>query len=138
MNAGIIPENKKSGVDSLIKKLEKKISTKEKEKNEIMNGSANIPKEQWVQEIKNEETGKNELGKVVGVEDYKKTIDQLGDACDFFDNANLFLPICLVLGGISLISPSEKGKRAFFGGMILLGIVGSIYTALGFMSGGVL
>ncbi|MFL5728907.1 MAG: DUF4337 family protein [Cytophagaceae bacterium] len=133
VSAGIIPSDKTAGIDSLLKKLSKKIATKEKEKNEIMKGSDNIPKEEWVQEVMNEETGKNEMGKVVGVKDWDSAIAKLGDACDLFDKANLFLPICLVMGGICLISPSDQGRKTFFGAMILLGLIGSVYTAYGFI-----
>jgi hypothetical protein len=133
VSAGVIASDKRSGVDSLIKKLEKKIAAKEREKNEILNGSNGVPKEEWTQEVKNEETGKNELGKVVGVEDWKEAIDKLGNSCDYFDMANLFLPIALVMGAICLISISERGRKTFFFAMIGLGIIGSGYTVLGFM-----
>jgi len=127
LEAGIISPEKKASIDAIIEDRNAKIKQYKKEKNEIMKGSANIPKEEWAQDMN------GEMGKVIGVDDWKNDVEKLGDACDLFDKANLFLPICLVMGGICLISPSDRGRKSFFAAMIGLGIIGSVYTAYGFV-----
>jgi hypothetical protein len=127
LETGIISPEKKQSIDEIIADRDAKIKQYKKEKYEIMKGSANIPKNEWAQDMN------GEMGKVIGVEDWKNSFDKLGEACDLFDKANLFLPICLVMGGICLISPSDRGRKTFFGAMIFLGAIGSAYTAYGFI-----
>jgi hypothetical protein len=127
LDVGLIAGEKKKDIDSLLTETEKKIKTYKKEKNEIMKGSKAVGKENWVQDVE------GKMGQVIGVNDWKETIDALGDSCDYFDLANLFLQIALVMGAICLISPSETGKKSFFIIMIGLGIIGSAYTAYGFI-----
>jgi hypothetical protein len=125
--SGIISEERKASIDEIIADRDKKIKQYGKEKKEIMLGSNGVGKENWAQDMN------GEMGKVKGVKDWEVEIEMLGNACDFFDMANLFLQISLVMGAICLISPSETGKKAFFYIMIALGIVGSIYTVYGFI-----
>jgi hypothetical protein len=125
--SGIIAPEKKQNIDEIIDDRDKKIKQYGKEKKEIMQGSKRIGKENWAQDMN------GEMGKVIGVKDWEDDIEKLSNACDYFDMANLFLQISLVMGAICLISPSETGKKAFFYIMIGLGIVGTIYTAYGFV-----
>lgn len=59
-------------------------------------------------------------------------VTDLGGAGDTFDLSTLFLQICLVLGAISLVVQGAGARRSFFLGMIILGLVGSVFTVLAF------
>jgi hypothetical protein len=125
--SGIISKDREASIGEIVADRDAKIKQYKKEKNEIMQGSKRVGKENWAQDMN------GEMGKVKGVKDWEDEIEKLGDAGDYFDMANLFLQISLVMGAICLISPSETGKKSFFFVMIGLGIVGTIYTTYGFV-----
>ncbi|MBX9850743.1 MAG: DUF4337 domain-containing protein [Cytophagaceae bacterium] len=128
VSTGVIPAEKAQGVDSLVKTLDKKIKKYDKEKDEIRKGSAVVGKDNWAQENEN-----NEMGKIIGAEEWRATYDKLDEAGNYFDDATLFLQLCLVIGAISLISPSETAKRNFFYVMIVVGLIGSTFTVYALM-----
>jgi Domain of unknown function (DUF4337) len=117
---GDVTEKESSVLDSIKTKLKKKISKYIKDKDEIMRGSKKVGKENWSQE---DEQGN--LGNIMGVDDWKEVGEKLGDAGDQYDKSNMFLQLCLVLGAICLITPSDGTKKGFMIGMILLGISGT-------------
>jgi hypothetical protein len=125
--SGIISKDREASIDEIVADRDAKIKQYKKEKTEIMQGSKRVGKENWAQDMN------GEMGKVKGVKDWEDDIEKLGNAGDYFDMANLFLQISLVMGAICLISPSETGKKSFFVIMIGLGIVGTIYTTYGFV-----
>jgi hypothetical protein len=105
-------------MDTLISSLDNDIVCYKKEKKEILLGSATIGKENWAQDIY------GELGKVIGVKEWEVEIEKLGEAGNSFDGANLILQLCLVMGAICLITPTEGSKKKFFYAMVL-GVLGS-------------
>ncbi|MEY3902007.1 MAG: hypothetical protein RL189_1313, partial [Pseudomonadota bacterium] len=56
----------------------------------------------------------------------------LSESGDKFDLATLFLQISLVLGAIGLIAKSLKVRLYFLGGLISLGLTGSVFCVLAY------
>jgi hypothetical protein len=125
--SGIISAEKKESIDGIIKDRDEKIKQYKKEKTEIMEGSKRVGKENWAQDMN------GEMGKVIGVKDWEEEIEKLGNSGDYFDFANLFLQLSLVMGAICLVSPSESSRKSFFWVMIGLGVIGSAYTGYAYV-----
>ena len=124
--SGIISSEKKESIDEIIKDRDEKINQYKREKKEIMEGSKRIGKENWAQDMN------GEMGKVVGVKDWEDEIAKLSASGDYFDMANLFLQLSLVMGAICLVSPSQSSRKSFFMVMIGLGIIGTGYTSFAY------
>lgn len=112
--------NLKSHTDRLTKKIDRY----KKEKAEILKGSSQVGKDNWVQDV----DGK--YGEVIGAQEYEKKIEILGSAGDQFDLSNLFFQICLVMGAISLVLTKPKLREVFFYVMISLGLLGTGYSIM--------
>jgi hypothetical protein len=119
---GVIAADKVSVVDKQLADLDRKVTRYEKEKTEILKGSAGVGKENWAQEVN------GELGKVVGVKEIEERLNVLGKAGDRFDLATLFLQLRLVLGAIGIITTSISIKRVFLGLMVTLGLIGCVFS----------
>lgn len=126
LDNGAIAGKSEAGIQDHLDTLEKKIQKYEKEKKEILLGSATVGKENWVQDVN------GELGKVVGAKEIEQQLQGLGQAGDKFDMASLFYQICLVVGAIALILKNEKMQKIFFAGMIALGLFGASFTLAAF------
>jgi len=124
---GIIDENKKSSVEKYETSLDKSIKKYDKEKNEILKGSDVVGKDNWIQD----KDGK--MGVIIGADEWEAKALKLGEACDTFELAILFLQICLVMGAISLVIKQDNLKRTFLFVMSALGIIGLIYGTYAFM-----
>jgi hypothetical protein len=121
-----IKETHKSSMDTF--KLDKKneIERYDKEKKEILEGSANIDSTEWVL-IK-----ENKKGQIVGAKEWEAISDRLGVAGDYFDLASLFLQICIVFGAISLVVQMPSIQNKFMYLMIGLGIAGFVFSMLAY------
>lgn len=126
VEAGSIRPEQVAGIQTLIGKLDAKAGRYGKEKTEILQGSATVGQANWAQDVE------GEMGKVTGAKEWETQALALGGAGDTFDLATLFLQICLVVGAISLVVQSTGTRRAFFLGMIILGVVGSVFAVLAF------
>src|SRR5262245_11286417 len=126
VSAGSIQPDQLPAVQGLIGKLESKIERYGKEKKEILIGSASGGKDNWAQGVD------GEMGKVTGAKEWEAKADALGGVGDVFDYATFFLQLCLVFGAISLVIQREVMQRAFFWGMILLGVVGTGFAVHAF------
>lgn len=124
--AGSIRPEQLSTVETLIKTLDEKAKRYGKEKAEILQGSAGVGQANWSQDV----DGK--LGQVTGAKEFETKANSLGDAGDSFDLATLFLQICLVLGAISLVMQHARMRSLFFLGMIVLGIIGLVFSAVAY------
>lgn len=124
--AGSVRPEQLPTIESLIQKLDEKVKRYGKEKEEILKGSAGVGEAGWSQEV----DGK--LGQVIGGKEWESKASALGDAGDRFDLATLFLQICLVLGAISLVIQHDRMRSLFFTGMIILGIIGLVFSALAY------
>lgn len=121
--SGTVGKEQQAAVKEQVDKLRSKVERYEKEKAEILEGSAKVGKENWVQPDE-----KGELGHVIGAREYEAKAKALGDVGDVFDQGTLFLQMCLVLGAIGIIVRNAWMKRIFFLSMLLLGLAGSWYT----------
>jgi hypothetical protein len=128
IKAGGIQKDQVAGVESLIVELNADIARYKKEKNEILLGSAKVGSENWVQDVN------GEMGKVIGAKEYEDIGNKLGAAGDKFDYASLFLQLCLVMGAISLVLQIEKVKWVFFGVMVALGTVGTVFSVIAYVA----
>ena len=118
--SGSIDADHQSAIDRLIVEADEEISRYGKEKKEILLGSKEVGRDNWIQEVD------GELGKVVGATVWSKQAEGLSDAGDQFDVAILFLQMCLVMGAIALILQNPKSRYFFMALMIVMGIGGSI------------
>lgn len=118
-----IKEEHKYVVDSFKVKKAKQIERYEMEKEEILNGSSVIGKDQWV--LKDEKTG--EKGMIIGAKQWEVEADKLGAAGDMYDLSSLFLQICIVFGAISLVIQQTSTRRVFFYLMIVMGLAGTYF-----------
>ncbi|MCR6638866.1 MAG: DUF4337 domain-containing protein [Sporocytophaga sp.] len=126
LKSGVIVEDKKAAIESVVAGLDKEVERYSKEKKEILLGSKVVGKENWIQEL----DGK--FGQVIGVKEWEEHLQILARAGDYFDLATLFLQLALVMGAISLISSTGKSKKAFFMLLIGLGLIGSTFTLYAF------
>ncbi|MFN0203418.1 MAG: DUF4337 domain-containing protein [Bacteroidia bacterium] len=123
---GMVQPDRATKVDSLITLSKQEIGRYKKEKTEILEGSAKVGKENWVQE----KEGK--LGQITGANEWGEKADKLGAAGDMFDYAGLFLQLCLVMGAVGLITQSEKQKKMFFMMLLGFGLAGTIFTVIAY------
>lgn len=124
VEGGAVTGDKVATMDRQAKMLDDKVARYEKEKDEILRGSAAVGKPNWRQEVD------GELGKVVGVKEIETRLESLGKAGDRFDLGTLFLQLCLVLGAIGILMSQERIKKIFLGGMVVMGVSGSICSLL--------
>jgi hypothetical protein len=132
ITGGAIRPEQTAGIEARVRELENDLGRYRKEKNEILQGSAKVGRDNWAQDV----DGK--LGQVVGVKELESQLEVLGAAGDRFDLATLFLQICLVLGAVGLIISKERLKRAFLGAMIVTGSVGLLWSVFGYVKVGLL
>jgi hypothetical protein len=130
VTGGAIRPEQTSGVETRVRELDAEIVRYRKEKNEILQGSARVGRENWAQDVE------GKLGQVVGVKDLDGRLDVLGEAGDRFNFATLFLQICLVLGAVGLIVSQARLKRAFLGAMVAMGSTGLVLSVLGYVKVG--
>lgn len=125
--AGVIGSEHAAATREYVAGLQQTISRYDREKDEILLGSAAVGESNWTQEL----DGK--LGQVVGAKVWEAESDAYGSVTEIFDLANLFLQICLVVGAISLVVRTEGSRRAFYRGAIGLGLLGTAIGINGFL-----
>ncbi|WP_374691589.1 DUF4337 domain-containing protein [Accumulibacter sp.] len=130
LESRVIPAESESRMGSLMATLDKEIGRYRKERKEILLGSAAVGQENWVLE----EDGK--LGQVKGAREWEAEAKALGAVGDTFDIATFFLQICLVMGAISLILKGERMRNTFYGLMVVLGAVGTVYCIMAYLQAG--
>lgn len=122
LDAGSVAGGSRAGVEAQREHLRDEAARYDREKTEILLGSAKVGKEKWAQEVD------GELGKIVGATEWQQKATALGAAGDVFDLATLFLQMALVLGAIGLVVHQKTMKIAFFGFLVVLGLLGTWYT----------
>ena len=121
LNAGVVVPNRADVLRNQLAAVEKNAARYEKEKKEILLGSASVgPKGQVLLR-----DGKK--GAILGTKYWEQKLSILGDAGDKFDLATLWLQVALVFGAISLIIESEKLKRAFYVALVLGSLLGTSF-----------
>lgn len=127
LKIGIVKPGKEAAIKEDIDKIRGSIKRYKMEKKEIMEGSANIPKEEWVQDL----DGK--MGAIVGVKEWEARREKLDAATNKFDMGMLFFQISLVLGAVCIIIyDNPKMQKAFIVAMIGSGLVGIAFSIYGF------
>lgn len=117
--AGVVSDDHAAATRAYVTRLQQDIGRYEREKAEIMLGSAAVGQANWVQELD------GELGQVVGAKLWEVESDAYGTVTEVFDLANLFLQICLVVGAISLVVRTQVSRLRFYRGAIGLGLTGT-------------
>jgi len=128
LESGVIAAGKQADFQKEIDKITANSDRYIKEKNEILKGSANIPQNEWIQDVD------GELGQVVGAQEWEQEIEKLDKAGSKSDLADLFLQICLVMGAVSLVMQKPKYKRLFLGLAGVLGVLGTIFCIVGLIT----
>lgn len=130
LNSGIIKPDKEIAIKEEIEKVKADIKRYKAEKKEILEGSANIPQNEWVQDL----DGK--MGNIVGVKEWERLVNKLDKATNKFDMAMLFFQISLVLGAVCIvIHDNPKLQRKFTLAMIVIGIIGIALSIYGYILG---
>ena len=97
------------------------------EKTEILLGSANVPKEEQVQDLN------GEIGKIIGVKEWEATVEKMDIATQKFDIAMLFFQISLVLGAVCvIIYDNPKLQKSFIILMLISGVCAFIFSFYGY------
>lgn len=122
-HTNVINKESKSLLDSIRKDKIEEISRYKKEKKEILLGSSEVGKDNWMLE---DDSGK--MGNIIGAKQWEDTASQLGGAGDYFDLGTLFLQICIVFGAISLVIQRTTTRKIFLSLMIFVGVLGTIFT----------
>ena len=130
LESRVIPAESEARMGTLMATLDKEIGRYRKERKEILLGSTAVGQENWVLE----EDGK--LGQVKGAREWEAEARALGAVGDTFDIGTFFLQICLVMGAISLILKGERMRNTFYGLMVVLGGVGTVYCIMAYAQAG--
>lgn len=126
VTAGAVTPEARAAVDAQVSGLDSEISRYKAEKKEILEGSAAVGPEAQVLEV----DGKK--GQIVGAKEWEAKLAVLGAAGDVFDLSTLYLQLCLVLGAVGLVLQQPKLRWTFYGGMVLCGVIGTIYSVRAF------
>ncbi len=126
IESGSIRSEQVSALQTHVNDLEEQIQRYNKEKKELLLGSAGVGRENWVQEID------GVFGKVVGAKEWDKKVEILGQAGDLFDLALLFLQLSLVLGAVALVIQKPSFKWWFYMAMVIIALVGCQYSIRAF------
>lgn len=126
--AGSFTAAQAPGVTVQLKDLDAQIKRYDKEKAEILKGSQAVGKENWTQDVA------GEMGKIIGADEYKARVEQLNAIDNIYDNAGLFMQLCLVMGALSLVFKFMPLRLSFLGASILLGAYGFFQAIRGFLA----
>lgn len=130
LESRVIPPDSEARMGTLMATLDKDIARYKKERKEILLGSTAVGQENWVLE----EEGN--LGQVKGAREWEAEAKALGAVGDTFDIATFFLQICLVMGAVSLILKGERMRNVFYGLMVVLGGVGTVFSVMAYTQAG--
>ena len=122
----VSPDHAK-GVQDMQTDLDLRIKRYKQEKKEILLGSSAVGEANWVQDVD------GVLGKVVGAKEIEGKLEQLGNAGDVFDLANLFLQLSLVMGAIGIVMQGKKIKFTFYALLVTCGLFGCVVSGFAIM-----
>lgn len=106
-----------------LERLNKSLQRYEREKKEILLGSAGVGEANWGI------VHKGSLGKVKGALEWEKDLALYSEAGDVFDLSAMFLQLSMVLGSISLLLNRVSVRNGFYNGMVGLAVVGTYYLS---------
>ncbi|MGJ8658723.1 DUF4337 domain-containing protein [Cellulophaga fucicola] len=127
MYTNAIAEDKKSFVYDKIENTKLKVAKYKAEKKEILIGSKNLPKKEWVQDL----DGKK--GVIVGINEWKLLAKKYDIATRKFDFGVLFFQISIVLGAVCIIIyDNPKLQKALVITMVVVGFIGVVMSIYGY------
>lgn len=122
-----IAEEKRDFVYTKIEKTKAKIEKYKAEKHEILVGSKNIDKKDWVQDLD------GQMGVITGINEWKVLAQKYDIATRKFDFGVLFFQISIVLGAVCIIIyDNPKLQKSLVALMIIFGVIGVIMSAYGY------
>ena len=127
VNGGLVAEDKSNEIQARIQ-LTNDLSKKyDQEKIEILEGSANIPKSTWSQDLF------GEFGKIVGLKEWEEISTNYIKVMAKINIAVLFLQISVVFGILGLIVDVNLNlQKVFTWTMALTGLIGTIFGVYGY------
>ncbi len=127
LSSGVIEEENSEDMVLRLEKTNRAILKYEEEKVEILEGSANIPKSSWSQDLD------GEMGKIVGLKKWEEISMSFASLVAKINISLLFLQISIVFGVVGLIiSDNLKLQQLFTGLMIGTGFVGIVIGLYGY------
>ncbi len=128
VETGMIPEDRRAIVAAKIENTKAKIKKYNAEKTELLIGSSNIPKTQWIQDLD------GEIGKIIGVKEWEQLAEAYDIATKKFDLGLLFFQVSIVLGAVCIIIYDNPFlQKLFIILMILFGIIGACLSLYGYL-----
>lgn len=127
LETGIVQEENIGSIQVKIANVEKQIKKYASEKTEILVGSANIPQEEWAQDLD------GEMGKIVGINEWEALAEEYDFATKKFDLGMLFFQISIVLGAVCIIIyDNPLLQKTFIICMVVSGIIGILLSVYGY------
>lgn len=120
--AGAIVPKDTSLINKTLADFDSDLRKIEKQKKEILEGSAKVGKANWVQP-----DPEGNMGKVIGAKEWEILAEKYDKAGNHFNISIMFMQICLVLGAIGFITKGRRNKLIFEFLMIAFGLIGIIY-----------
>ena len=128
ISSGLVTKEKIPVIQEKIKSVEVQVKKYGAEKIEILNGSAQIGQENWVQDLE------GEMGKIIGVKEWQELAAAYDYATKKFDYGMLFFQICIVLGAVCIIIYDNPFlQKTLIVLMVIFGITGSIFSIYGYL-----
>jgi hypothetical protein len=121
LGSGSIASKDTQALEKSISKMKAKVARYEKEKDEILKGSAIVGEKNWIQD----KDGK--MGVIIGAQEWEDKIKHYETKGDQMALASMLIQISLVMGGLALILQEKKLKMMFFYILIASGALGSLY-----------
>ncbi|WP_419211801.1 DUF4337 domain-containing protein [Maribacter sp. X9] len=128
ISSGMVTSDKVPVIQEKIALVKEQITKYGAEKIEILNGSHQVGKENWIQDLD------GELGKIVGVKEWEQLAATYDYATKKFDYGMLFFQICIVLGAVCIIIYDNPIlQKSLIVLMVLFGITGTILSVYGYL-----
>jgi hypothetical protein len=129
LDLGLYPPDKVEPIKKSLESYKSKSARYDREMKIIKEGHTKYENEEWFPKLDDEK-----IKNATGGDEYQEKANGLNDAGDIFDYGELFLQLCLVLGAVSLVVKKESLKKTFFGGLVLMGLVGTVFTLMAFQA----
>lgn len=127
LESGIVLEKNKAVILTKISSVKEQIEKYRAEKTEILIGSKQVGKANWIQDLD------GEMGAIVGVKEWEILADEYDNATKKFDLGMLFFQISIVLGAVCIIIyDNPRLQKTFIVTMIICGILGIAMSSYGY------
>ncbi len=128
LNSGVVAQENATAIEKKIQSTEESINKYNSEKREILIGSSQLSKEEWVQDLD------GEMGKITGVKEWEQLADVYDVATKKFDIGMLFFQIAIVLGAVCIIIyDNPRLQKTFILLMLAFGVIGIGFSIYGYI-----